>query len=498
MRKQVTILVFPLVLLLALNLTAQKINYKDWLNKEVNLIITKSEKDAFKKLKKDKDKEQFIKLFWAKRDPTPQTEKNEFKEEYYRRLSFLNTEKPFRYEYKTGLETDQGKVYLFFGQAKVFPQGDYEIWVYSVPPWIKDYPKETISFTFKRVSAGSAMAAGGNIAGKDQTARNTISQTSLDQVGFVFDRDQTDTRVMQAFYDYPKALLLYPNLTELPEYKEILSFASDSLEAELINRIDSSGEEILAIPFTQDALIVKAANLSSHLTFLLRISPSAGEAGFKHNKIVVFGRFYSEAYSTDFKRSLDLKKENETYAAQLGLPLFPGEYNCYLGIYTPDKKLYSLKKSRMTVPDLWKNDLAVSSLLISPEVMESTARSPKGEFNVFRVGKYLLTPHPSREFNKSQFLNLFYYIYNASVDEAGNCSLSIQYELRKGGRNFKMNPQKRQQPLQPGDPVVDGTRIPLSALPDTGEYELVVMVKDDISQASVTQSVKFTLLEKSP
>ena len=84
---------------------------------------------------------------------------------------------------------------------------------------------------------------------------------------------------------------------------------------------------------------------------------------------------------------------------------------------------------------------------------------------------------------------------NVNIDEEGNCSLSIQYELRQEGRNFKMNPQKRQQSLKPGDPVVDGTRIPLSALPDTGEYELVVTVKDDISQTSVSKSLKFTLLE---
>ena len=63
---------------------------KNWHKEEVNHIITKSEAAEFRKLKKEEDREFYTELFWAKRDPTPLTEKNEFKEEFYRRLAYVN------------------------------------------------------------------------------------------------------------------------------------------------------------------------------------------------------------------------------------------------------------------------------------------------------------------------------------------------------------------------------------------------------------------------
>ena len=54
--------------------------YDDWVNVDVKAIITKPEKDAFKKLKSDAEKEKFIQDFWAKRDPSRGTPENEFKD----------------------------------------------------------------------------------------------------------------------------------------------------------------------------------------------------------------------------------------------------------------------------------------------------------------------------------------------------------------------------------------------------------------------------------
>ena len=57
--------------------------YKDWINKDVKYIITKDELRAFKELKTDEERENFIENFWRRRDPNPDTEENEFREEYY-------------------------------------------------------------------------------------------------------------------------------------------------------------------------------------------------------------------------------------------------------------------------------------------------------------------------------------------------------------------------------------------------------------------------------
>ncbi|MCI0617260.1 GWxTD domain-containing protein, partial [bacterium] len=55
--------------------------HKKWLD-VVHWIISDYEKTAFLSLKSNEDREKFIAAFWENRDPTPGTEKNEFKEEH--------------------------------------------------------------------------------------------------------------------------------------------------------------------------------------------------------------------------------------------------------------------------------------------------------------------------------------------------------------------------------------------------------------------------------
>ena len=53
--------------------------YRKWLEEDVVYIITDEERHAFKGLLTDEEREQFIEQFWLRRDPTPDTEENEFK-----------------------------------------------------------------------------------------------------------------------------------------------------------------------------------------------------------------------------------------------------------------------------------------------------------------------------------------------------------------------------------------------------------------------------------
>src|ERR1700722_5461963 len=56
--------------------------YKKWLDEDVVYIISDEERKAFKQLSNDEERDQFIEAFWQRRDPTPDTEENEFKEEH--------------------------------------------------------------------------------------------------------------------------------------------------------------------------------------------------------------------------------------------------------------------------------------------------------------------------------------------------------------------------------------------------------------------------------
>ena len=68
--------------------------YKKWLNEDVAWIISDEERDAFKRLSNDEERDSFIENFWLRRDPTPDTVENEFKEEHYRRFAYANEHFP--------------------------------------------------------------------------------------------------------------------------------------------------------------------------------------------------------------------------------------------------------------------------------------------------------------------------------------------------------------------------------------------------------------------
>src|ERR1041384_7396213 len=55
--------------------------YVNWVN-DVDLILTKSERDAWSKLETDEERDKFIEDFWHSRDPDPDTEENAFEQEF--------------------------------------------------------------------------------------------------------------------------------------------------------------------------------------------------------------------------------------------------------------------------------------------------------------------------------------------------------------------------------------------------------------------------------
>ena len=87
--------------------------YKKWLDEDVVYIITDEEKAIFDKLSTPEEKEQFIEQFWFRRDETPTTAINEFKEEHYRRIAYANDRFASG---KPGWMTDRGRIYIIHGE----------------------------------------------------------------------------------------------------------------------------------------------------------------------------------------------------------------------------------------------------------------------------------------------------------------------------------------------------------------------------------------------
>jgi bla regulator protein blaR1 len=85
-----------------------------WLDNEAAYIITDAERAAFRNLQSEAERQKFIEQFWERRDPTPGTIENEFKEEHYRRIGYANA----RFGSRTGIpgsKTDRGRIYITFG-----------------------------------------------------------------------------------------------------------------------------------------------------------------------------------------------------------------------------------------------------------------------------------------------------------------------------------------------------------------------------------------------
>jgi bla regulator protein blaR1 len=87
--------------------------YTKWINEEVVFIIDDRERATFKSLQTDKERDHFIEQFWLRRDPTPGTPQNEFKDEHYRRIAYANQR--FAWHSVPGWKTDLGRIYIVFG-----------------------------------------------------------------------------------------------------------------------------------------------------------------------------------------------------------------------------------------------------------------------------------------------------------------------------------------------------------------------------------------------
>jgi len=110
---------------------------RDWLNK-MRYIITSEERKMFLDIP-ESEREAFKEEFWAKRDPDPTTEENEFKMEYENRIE--RADELFVSEGRPGWMTDRGRIFILFGppmDRMTYPQSYsgvcQEIWYYGQFP----------------------------------------------------------------------------------------------------------------------------------------------------------------------------------------------------------------------------------------------------------------------------------------------------------------------------------------------------------------------------
>jgi GWxTD domain-containing protein len=87
--------------------------YASWPHGPVKWLMTADDTRAWRAIKNDADARQFIALFWARRDPTPGTPENEYRDEFDHRVAVADV--VFTRNGTRGALTDPGRVYIVLG-----------------------------------------------------------------------------------------------------------------------------------------------------------------------------------------------------------------------------------------------------------------------------------------------------------------------------------------------------------------------------------------------
>lgn len=116
------------------DLDAIEQRHRDWFEKEVPWILTETEREVFVRLQSSGQRDEFIERFWKERDPTPGTPRNEYYEEYQRRLEHVN--KFFsRGTSREGWQTDRGRMYLLLGPPQYTSSVPNDMITHPIEVW---------------------------------------------------------------------------------------------------------------------------------------------------------------------------------------------------------------------------------------------------------------------------------------------------------------------------------------------------------------------------
>jgi GWxTD domain-containing protein len=92
--------------------TGPKNAYRQWIDQDVRWIISDEERAAYLQLPDNTERDQFINQFWERRNPTPGSAINKFRQEHYRRIAYANVHFAAG---GPGWMSDRGRIYIVNG-----------------------------------------------------------------------------------------------------------------------------------------------------------------------------------------------------------------------------------------------------------------------------------------------------------------------------------------------------------------------------------------------
>jgi GWxTD domain-containing protein len=436
--------------------------YQKWLDQEVVYIITSRERDVFLQLQTDKEREIFIGAFWRQRDPTPGTERNEFREEHYRRLQYANS----MYGRSTplpGWKTDRGRIYIILGAPKNIESYDQVMNVYPTEIWFylgdaslglptgfnviffkragtgdyvlysptEDGPQSLIAdsmgnFGDERAAYSALRKLEPNLAPQTLSLipgeRNTPDRMSLASSQLIRDIAASPQRKVQD--SYAEAILRFKDFIEV-EYTA--NYVPSDACLQVIQ--DDSGAFMVHYSIEPGKISVEEGDGKYEARFRLtgRISNSEGRTIYQFDK--------------DFPFSLTPDQLQEVRAKSIAIqdmfPLVPGSYHFDILLKNTLSKEFTGAEKKVVIP------ADPQALQISPLLLAyGNEKKPggTGEKIPFKAGDDQILCQSKKTFGTKDTLVLFFQVLGLK-DELRSAG-SLKYDFFKDDKEFSSRTRK--------------------------------------------------------
>ena len=435
--------------------------YKKWMDEDVVYIISDEERKAFKQLNTDEEREQFVEQFWLRRDPTPDTEENEFKEEHYRRIAYANE------HYASGIpgwRTDRGRIYIQYGPPdeieahssggsynRPMSEGGGETETFPFEQWryryidgvgqniILEFVDKTMSGEYRMTMDPSEKDALLNVPNAGLTL---YEQQGLATKTDRFNRtDGTHLGVPDQYMN--QSMNEFNRMAQFFKMQEPPQVKFKDLESAISSRITYN---ILPMLVRWDYVRVTETSVLVNITMQWENHDLqfTERDGVDKAVINVFGRITSMTRRpiTTFEPTLEtfappemlqsFKDQKQVY--QQSVPLTPGRY--HLNIVAKDVMSGNVNNYEVAldVPHFSEDRLSSSSLILADSIEKLPTKSIGG--TMFAIGDTKVRPRLGDKFLSSEKMGVYVQFYNFAPEEKTNKpDGAIEYLVSKVGSN---------------------------------------------------------------
>jgi GWxTD domain-containing protein len=495
--------------------------YRKWLNEDVAYIITDEERTAFKRLQTDEEREQFIEQFWLRRDPTPDTVENEFKEEHYRRIAYTNE------NFASGIpgwKTDRGRIYITYGppdEKETHPSGGtyerpseegggttstfpFEQWRYRYIEGIGtdiniEFVDPTMSGEYRMTMDPSEKDALLYVPGAGLTMMEQMGMSSKD------DRfNRTDgTHLGVPFGAETEKMNEFNRLEQFAKLQRPPAVKFKDLEAAVNSRISYN---ILPMKVREDFFPLTEASVLTFITLQFDNKDLQFHAkdGVQKASVNIFGKVstMTRRIVTNFEDTVEVTSPPE-YLQQTAqrksiynktVPLAPGTYR--LNVVAKDVVGGNLNSYEvaLVVPRMDGEKLTASNIVLA-DLIEHVPTKSIG-MGQFVIGSSKVRPRVDDIFKREEKMGIYFKIYNFGTDGENRIPEGeISYEVTKNGTNEKIFETTEDVSKIPGASANQVTIEKLLPLKDLlpGQYTLRVKITDKFRKQVLTPSAQFTV-----